>query len=81
MLKTLQNLLEKNIIDLQEKMKELDGAIKICKKMQSRQEDLHSFDETYYWEEIQVQEKAGSRFLDIVNDTIKYEKKIILKQL
>lgn len=77
---TLQDLLEKNIADLQEKMKELDGAIKICKKMQSRQEDLNSFDETYYWEEIRTQEKAGNRFLDIVNDTLKYEKKVILKQ-
>ncbi|MBQ2450563.1 MAG: MerR family transcriptional regulator [Lachnospiraceae bacterium] len=77
---SLQEVIEKNVADLQERIKELDGAIKICKKIQFRQEDINSFDETYYWEEIQVQEKAGSRFLDIVNDTIKYEKKIILKQ-
>lgn len=77
---SLQNMLEKNIIDLQEKMKELDGAIKICKKMKSRQEDLHSFDEIYYWEEIRAQENAGNKFFDIVNDTLKYEKKVILNQ-
>lgn len=36
----LQDLLEKNIQELQNKMNELNGAIKICKKMQSRQEDF-----------------------------------------
>ena len=36
----LQELLEKNIQELQEKMNEVSGAIKICKKMQSRQEDF-----------------------------------------
>ncbi len=77
---SLQELVEKNVADLQERIKELDGVVKICQKMQLRQEDMNSFDETYYWEEIQVQEKAGSCFLDIVNDTIKYEKKIILEQ-
>lgn len=77
---SLQELVEKNIFDLQEKMKELDGALKICKKMQSRQEDINSFDEAYYWEEIRTQEQAGNRFLDIVNDTLKYEKKIVLEQ-
>lgn len=77
---SLQELVEKNIEDLQEQIKELDGAIKICQKIKCRQEDINSFDETYYWEEIQMQEEAGSRFLNIVNDTIKYEKKIILEQ-
>lgn len=75
----LQDLLEKNILELQEKMNELNGAIKICKKMQSRQEDFDSFNESYYWEEIRAQEQAGNKFLEVVNDTIKVEKNIILK--
>lgn len=75
----LQELLEKNILELQEKMNELNGAIKICKKMQSRQEDFDSFNESYYWEEIQSQEQAGSKFLEIVNDSIGYEKQIFYK--
>ena len=75
----LQELLEKNIQELQEKMNELNGAIKICKKMQNRQEDFDSFNENYYWEEIKEQEQAGSKFLEIVNDTIKVEKNIVLK--
>lgn len=75
----LQELLEKNILELQEKMNELNGAIKICKKMQSRQEDFDSFNENFYWEEIKEQEQAGNKFLEVVNDTIKVEKNILLK--
>lgn len=75
----LQELLEKNIAELQEKMNELNGAIKICKKMQSRQEDFASFNENFYWEEIHVQEQAGNKFLEIVNDSINYEKQLFYK--
>ncbi|MBQ8519336.1 MAG: MerR family transcriptional regulator [Agathobacter sp.] len=75
----LQDLLEKNVQELQEKMNELNGAIKICKKMQSRQEDFESFNENFYWEEIKEQEQAGNKFLEIVNDTIKVEKNILLE--
>ena len=75
----LQELLEKNIHELQEKMNELNGAIKICKKMQSRQEDIDSFDENLYWDEIKEQEQKGNKFLEIVNDSIGYEKQIFYK--
>lgn len=75
----LQELLEKNISQLQEKMKELNGAIKLCKKMQSRQEDFDSFNEKLYWEEIRNQEQAGNKFLEIVNDSINYEKQLFYK--
>jgi DNA-binding transcriptional MerR regulator len=75
----LQELLEKNIQDLQQKMNELNGAIKICKKMQNRQEDFETFNENFYWEEIKEQEQNGNKFIEIVNDTIKVEKNIVLK--
>ena len=75
----LQELLEKNIQELQEKMNELNGAIKICKKMQSRQEDFDSFNENFYWEEIKEQEQEGNKFLEIINDSIGYEKQIFYK--
>lgn len=77
---SLQELLVKNITALEEQMKELEGAIRICKKMQSRQETKSSFDEIYYWEEIRTQEKAGNQFLDILNDALKFEKKVVLEQ-
>lgn len=72
----LQELLEKNIQELQEKMNELNGAIRICKKMQSRQEDFDTFNENFYWNEIKEQEERGNKFLEIVNDSIGYEKQI-----
>ncbi len=72
----LQELLEKNIQELQDKMNELSGAIKICKKMQSRQEDFDTFNENFYWEEIKEQEESGNKFLEIVNDSVGYEKQI-----
>lgn len=74
----LQELLEKNISELQEKMNELNGAIKICKKMQSRQENFDTFNENFYWEEIHNQELAGNKFLEIVNDAVDFEKKLLI---
>lgn len=75
----LQELLEKNILDLQEKINELSGAIKICRKMQSRQEHVGSFNVNYYWEEILAQEQAGNKFLEIINDGIDCEKQIFFR--
>ncbi len=75
----LQELLEKNIQGLQEKLNELNGAIRVCKKMQSRQENFDTFNENFYWEEIKEQEQKGNKFLEIVNDSIGYEKQIFYK--
>lgn len=75
----LQELLEKNIQELQEKLNELNGAIRICKKIQSRQENFDTFNESFYWEEIKEQELKGNKFLEIVNDSIGYEKQIFYK--
>lgn len=75
----LQELLEKNICKLQEKVAELNGAIQICKQMQSRQEDIESFNEQFYWEEIYQQEKQGDKFIEIIHDSIDYEKYIFYK--
>lgn len=76
----LQELLEKNILELQERMNELEGAIKVCKKMQDRQEDFDTFDEVYYWEEIRKQENAGNKFLDVLNDAFLFEKKVVFEE-
>ena len=75
-----QTLLEKNILELEEKMSELAGAIKICRYMQDKKETCESFDEEFYWEEIHEEEKAGNKFLELVNDVIDFEKNVILKE-
>ena len=77
---SLQNVLEKNIEEMQEKMKELQGAIKICKMMQEKQERMSSLDEAFYWEEIHSEERAGNKFIEIVNDVVEFEKKVIFDE-
>ncbi len=76
----LQQLLEKNISQLQNQIKELEGAINVCKIMQDRNEEIFSLDTTLYWNEIEKQEMAGLKFKEILNDVIEFEKGVILKE-
>ncbi|MBQ2800523.1 MAG: MerR family transcriptional regulator [Lachnospiraceae bacterium] len=77
---SLSELVEKNILQLEEQIKELEGALRISKEMQSKGEEITTFDEDYYLEEIGREEKAGNKFLDITSDILKYEKKVIFEQ-
>ena len=55
---TLQSLLDMNISELQNQMKELEGAINVSKLMKDRNEDISSLDENRYWTEMEELEKA-----------------------
>lgn len=77
---TLQSLLDKNISNLQNQMKELEGAINVSKLMKDRNEDISSLDENQYWTEMEELEQAGSRFKEILNDVMEYEKDVIQKE-
>jgi len=77
---TLQPLLEKNISELQNQIKELEGAINVCKIMQNRNEEISDLDTNLYWNEIEEQEKAGLKFREILNDVIEFEKGVVLKE-
>ena len=77
---SLQSLLEKNILDLQNQMKELEGAISLSKIMQDRQEEITSLDANEYWREMDVLEKSGLKFMEILNDVIAFEKGVILNE-
>jgi DNA-binding transcriptional MerR regulator len=74
----LSELIDKNIIQLQEQIAELNGALKISQLMKNNQEELSSFDEAFYWEEIHREEKDGNKFLDIAKDILHYEKSVFL---
>jgi len=76
----LLELVTKNISELQNQIKELEGAINVCKIMQDRNEEIFSLDTTLYWNEIEKQEKAGLKFKEILNDVIEFEKGVILKE-
>jgi DNA-binding transcriptional MerR regulator len=74
----LSKTLDQNIDQLEKQLEELNGALKICRQMQSNHEELENFDEMYYWNVIQLEEKSGNKFLNIAKDAAKYEKKIAL---
>ena len=61
---SLQPLLEKNISELQNQIKELEGAISVCKIMQNRNEEISDLDTDLYWNEIEAQETTGIRLRD-----------------
>lgn len=77
----LQDLLGKTITELEVKKNELEAAIRVCKKMQDNQESRESFDGEAYWKEIKEEERAGKRFMELVNDVVEYEKYTVLRKL
>lgn len=74
---SLKDALEKNIHSLNEQMKELEGALKLCTTMQEKESNLASLDEDYYLNLIQKEEAKGNKFYDIMNDVINFEKQVI----
>lgn len=78
----LPQMVDKNIDQLENQIKELTGALKVCKQLQANHDELKGFDDMYYWNLIQSEEKNGNRFLDIAKDVAKdiakYEKKVAL---
>lgn len=77
----LPESIDKNITELQKQIKELNGALEICRQIQKRKEVMSTFDENFYWEEVHKEEKAGNRFLDITGDLLKYEKDDVIETL
>lgn len=73
----LQEAVADNLNVLQEQIKELEGAMKLCKMIQKNQESLASFDEDYYWDVIHAEEEKGSKFFELLNDVITFEKRVI----
>ena len=74
---SLQEALEKNILSLQEKIKELEGAVKLCMEMREKDVKDSDFDIDYYWDVIHREEQDGNRFPEIMNDVIVYEKRLL----
>lgn len=79
--KELPMAVEEQIAGLQKQISELNGVLDICRIIRKRQENLDSFDENFYWREIDREEKEGSGFLDITSDFLQYEKEDIEEAL
>ena len=68
-----------NISNLEKQIEELQGALKVCHKLQEEQEEIETFDVDKYWNVIEEEEQKGNRFLDIAKDVVHFEKGIILE--
>ena len=75
--KSMDEVLDSNIIKLQEQMEELKGAIKLNKKMKEDQIEISLMNTELYWNIIEEEEKNGNSFIDIAKDIAIVEKDVI----
>lgn len=69
----LSEVVDKNVAQLEEQMKELQGALHISRKMQRDTELDEAFDLDRYWNEMQSDEAQGSKFFEVVKDYMEFE--------
>ena len=77
--KPLSEVVESNISQLELQMKELEGALKLSKRLKESKEEMETFDADKYWNLVEEEERAGNRFMEIVKDIAEFEKTNILK--
>ena len=75
--KSINEVLDENIIKLQKQMDELKGAMNLSKKMKEDVVDISSLDTGRYWSTIDEEEKQGNSFIDIAKDIANIEKGVI----
>ncbi len=75
--KSINEVLDENIIKLQKQMNELKGAINLSKKMKEDDTDISLLDTDRYWKIIAQEEKRGNSFIDIAKDIANIEKGVI----
>lgn len=68
-----------NIGNLEKQIEELQGALKVCHRLQEEQEEIDTFDVEKYWNVIEEEEQKGNRFLDIAKDVAHFEKAAFLE--
>ncbi|MCR5835742.1 MAG: MerR family transcriptional regulator [Lachnospiraceae bacterium] len=75
--KSVNEVLDENIKNLQNQIDELAGAMNLSRKIQENKEDILSFNTDTYWNYVDEEEKKGNRFFDIAKDLINEEKKTL----
>lgn len=75
--KTLEEVLDANIVNLQKQMEELKGAMKLSQKMKEDTVQIASMDVNNYWNTIEEEEKQGNQFIDIAKDIVEIEKGVL----
>ena len=72
--KSMEEALDSNIVNLQKQMEELKGAMKLSQKMKEDTVQIASMDVNIYWNTIEEEEKRGNQFIDIAKDIVEIEK-------
>ena len=75
--KTMEEALDANIVNLQKQMEELKGAMKLSQKMKEDTVQIASMDVNIYWNTIEEEEKQGNQFIDIAKDIVEIEKGVL----
>ena len=75
--KSMEEALDSNIVNLQKQMEELKGAMKLSQKMKEDTVQIASMDVNIYWNTIEEEEKQGNQFIDIAKDIVEIEKGIL----
>lgn len=60
--------LSENLEKLNEQLKEVTGAINMCKKLQCEGTSMAQLSEVKYWEDVEQEEEKGNLFINIAED-------------
>lgn len=77
---SLQSFLKNHVLELENQIRELGGAISIVKIMQERDETISSLDENMYLAEIKKLEQSGLKFKKVWNDFIEFQKEVVIEK-
>lgn len=75
--KSMHEVLDLNLMNLQKQMEELKGAISLSQKMQEDHVEISMMNTDLYWNTIEEEEKRGNSFIDIAKDIAGVEKDIV----
>jgi DNA-binding transcriptional MerR regulator len=69
----LSEVVNRNVLRIEEQMKELQGALHISQMMQKDQNLDQEFQLDKYWNVMEEEEQQGSKFFDVVKDYMEFE--------
>lgn len=70
---SMQPIIENNIIELENQIEKLNGALNVSRELTKNKTELSDFDEEIYWDKINAKEKSGEKFKDILMDYLAFE--------
>lgn len=69
----VSEVVSKNVVQIEEQIKELEGVLDISRKMLKDQSLDRAFDLDKYWDIMEADEKQGFRFFEVVKDYMELE--------